>query len=97
MSIRLGRPTVTIVLSDEEREALERWARRPTSAQALALRCRMVLAAAEGTPNKAIAAALGCHPVTVGKWRRRFAQRRLDGLHDEAAPWWAAHDHGCAD
>ena len=75
MSTRLGRPTVAVVLSDDERETLERWARRPTSAQALALRCRIVLAAAEGTPNTEIAAALGCHPVTAGKWRRRFAQR----------------------
>ena len=55
MSTRLGRPTVAIVLSDDERETLERWARRPTSAQALALRCRIVLAAAQGTQNKAIA------------------------------------------
>ena len=86
MSSRIGRPTVSIVLSDEERETLERWARRPTSAQALALRCRIVLAAAEGTPNNAIAAALRCHPVTVGKWRRRFAERRLDGLSDEPRP-----------
>ena len=86
MSTRIGRPTVAIVLSDEERETLERWARRPTSAQALALRCRIVLAAAEGTSNKAIAAALDCHPVTVGKWRRRFAQWRLDGLQDEPRP-----------
>ena len=68
MSTRIGRPTVTIVLSDEERETLERWARRPTSAQALALRCRIVLAAAEGTSNRAIARVLDCHPVTVGKW-----------------------------
>ena len=86
MSTRIGRPTVAIVLSDEERETLERWARRPTSAQALALRCRIVLAAAEGTSNRAIAAALDCHPVTVGKWRRRFAQWRLDGLQDEPRP-----------
>ena len=86
MSTRIGRPTVTIVLSDEERETLERWARRPTSAQALALRCRIVLAAAEGTSNTAIATALDCHPVTVGKWRRRFAQWRLDGLQDEPRP-----------
>ena len=77
---------MAVVLSDDERETLERWARRPTSAQALALRCRIVLAAAEGTPNTEIAAALGCHPVTAGKWRRRFAQRRLDGLSDEPRP-----------
>ena len=84
MSTRLGAP-VAIVLSDEERETLERWARRPTTAQALALRSRIVLAAAAG-PNTEIGAALGCHPVTAGKWRRRFAQRRLDGLSDEPRP-----------
>ena len=86
MSTRLGRPTVAIVLSEEERETLERWARRPTTAQALALRTRIVLAAAAGQANTEIGAALGCHPVTVGKWRRRFAQRRLDGLSDEPRP-----------
>src|SRR5438477_1524531 len=78
-----GRPTAVIVLSDEERETLERRARRPKSAQALALRCRIVLAAAGGETNTAIAARLGCSPATVGKWRRRFAARGLDGLHDE--------------
>ena len=49
-------------------------------------RWRIVLAAAEETSNRAIAAALDCHPVTVGKWRRRFAQWRLDGLQDEPRP-----------
>ncbi len=83
---RTGRPTAQIRLSEEERETLERWARRPKSAQALAFRCRIVLAAAEGRSNKAIAAELGCNPTTVGKWRNRFAQRRLEGLHDEPRP-----------
>ena len=73
MRTQLGRPTVTIVLSAEERETLERWARRPSTAQALALRSRIVLAAAAGQANTEIGAALGCHPVTAGKWRRRFA------------------------
>ena len=81
-----GRPTAVIVLSDEERETLQRWARRPRSAQALALRCRIVLAAADGQKNQDIAAELGCHPTTVGKWRNRFAELRLDGLHDEPRP-----------
>jgi transposase len=83
---RRGRPTPEVVLSEAERETLERWARRPTSAQALAQRCRIVLAAAEGRVNGEIAEQLGCHRTTVGKWRRRFAERGLDGLHDEPRP-----------
>ena len=83
---RRGRPTVPVMLSDEERETLERWARRPKSAQALALRCRIVLAAAEDETNTEIAAGLGCSSSTVGKWRSRFAEHRLDGLHDEPRP-----------
>src|SRR5919106_2179139 len=75
-----------IVLTDEEREVLERWARRPKSSQALALRCRIVLAAAEGEHSKEIAARVGCCTDTVGKWRGRFARRGLDGLHDEPRP-----------
>ena len=72
---RRGRPTFEVTLSDDERETLEHWARRPKRAQALALRCRIVLAAASGEANGEIAAGLGCHPTTVGKWRRRFAER----------------------
>ena len=75
-----------IVLSDEDREVLERWARRPNSAQALALRCRIVLAAADGEPSGEIAVRLGCNPSTVGRWRGRFARRGFDGLHDEPRP-----------
>jgi transposase len=81
-----GRPTAQIVLSDEEREALQRWARRPTTGQALALRCRIVLAAAGGALNRDIARELKCNAVTVGKWRTRFAAKRLDGLLDEPPP-----------
>jgi len=77
---------VEVVLSDEEREALERWARRPKSSQALAFRCRVVLAAAEGRSSKEIAAELCCNANTVGKWRSRFARRGIDGLHDEPRP-----------
>ena len=77
---------VEVVLKDEEREVLERWARRPKSAQALALRCRIVLAAADGEQSKDIAARLGCSTQTVGRWRGRFARRGFDGLHDEPRP-----------
>src|SRR5438105_9889190 len=75
-----------VVLSDEEREVLERWARRPKSAQALALRCRIVLAAADGESSKEIAGRLGCNRSTVGRWRGRFAERGLDGRHDGPRP-----------
>jgi transposase len=75
-----------VVLSGEERETLERWARRPKSSQALAFRCRIVLAAAEGRSSREIAAALDTTGTTVGKWRGRFARRGLDGLHDEPRP-----------
>ena len=81
-----GRPTAQIVSSDAERETLERWARRPKTQQALALRCRIVLAAATGATNQEIAKRLECNPVTVGKWRTRFALKRLDGLIDEPRP-----------
>jgi len=83
---RRGRPTVEIKLTGNERKTLERWARRHSSSQALALRCRIVLGCAEGHTNADIAAALMCHPVTVSKWRTRFAEHRLDGLVDAARP-----------
>src|SRR5213080_1044216 len=77
---------VEVVLSDEDRQVLERWARRPKSSQALALRCRIVLAAAEGRSSTEITAELGCTGSTVGRWRGRFARRGIDGLHDEPRP-----------
>ena len=83
---RRGRPTVEITLSPEERATLERWARRHNSSQALALRCRIVLGCADGLTHAEIAGQLGCNPVTVGKWRHRFATDRLDGLVDAPRP-----------
>ncbi len=81
-----GRRAVEVVLAGGERETLERWVRRRKSSQALALRCRIVLGAAAGETNKSIAAALGCSANTVSRWRRRFAERRLEGLVDEPRP-----------
>jgi len=83
---RTGRPKVELTLSDEERDRLVRWSRRANSSQALALRSRIVLACAEGLDNKVVAARLGCAAVTVGRWRGRFVQDRLDGLLDEPRP-----------
>jgi len=83
---RRGTPVAELVLDDIERETLERWARRPTSAQALALRCRIVLACAAGGSNTEVAGRIGVNRNTVGKWRARFVAHRLDGLHDEPRP-----------
>jgi transposase len=77
---------VVIELTDEERSVLESWTRRHTSAQALALRARIVLGAAGSLTNGEIAASLGVSRPTVTKWRNRFATRRLEGLLDEPRP-----------
>lgn len=77
---------VSIELSEEERAQLESWARRRSSAQALASRSRVVLLAAEGLNNTEIAGRLGVHRPMVRKWRSRFAEYRLDGLIDEPRP-----------
>src|SRR5690348_8163246 len=77
---------VEVVLTREEREQLEAWARRRTSAQALAQRSRIVLAAAQGLRNTEIAAQLSVSRDMVRRWRARFAAQRLEGLLDEPRP-----------
>ena len=81
-----GRAKAQINLSATEREQLQAWARRRTTAQALALRSRIVLECAAGTPNQDVASRLECTPQTVSKWRNRFAQQRVDGLLDAPRP-----------
>jgi transposase len=80
---RRGRPLALLMVSDEQREVLTRWCRRPTTAAGLAMRARIVLAAAEGLSNQEVAQRVGCTPATVTKWRRRFVERGLVGLSDE--------------
>lgn len=74
------------VLTDEDRGTLEAWTRRQTTSQALALRARIILLCAEGLPDINVAPELGTTRETVGKWRRRFLARGVDGLLDEPRP-----------
>jgi transposase len=82
----MARPKPELVLSDDERQALTRWANRPKSTQRLALRARIVLACADEPSNTVVAERLGVCGATVGTWRNRFVARRLDGLADEPRP-----------
>ena len=75
-----------VVLDDDERERLERWTRRRSSARALAQRARIVLLAADGLKNTEIANELGVTRGMAAKWRARFVEHRLDGLTDEPRP-----------
>jgi transposase len=84
--MRTGRPIAPLSVTGEERERLQEWARRPKTAQALAQRARIVLECAASRPNTVVAGKLGITHQTVGKWRQRFLERRLDGLLDEPRP-----------
>jgi transposase len=82
----LGRPTAPLVLSAQERAYLEGQVRRRRVARSMSERCRIVLRCADGLASKVVAAELGVHEHTVGKWRRRFLRDRVEGLLDEAKP-----------
>src|SRR4029453_12329350 len=81
-----GRPIKPLALSGQEREYLERQVRRRRVARSLSERCRVILRCADGLASKDVAAELGFHEHTVGKWRRRFLKDRCDGLLDEVRP-----------
>lgn len=83
---RTGRPKVKLVLTDDEREQLIRWSRCRKSSQGLAQRSRIVLECADGGSNTDVAERLGIVRHTVGRWRARFLEHRLDGLADEDRP-----------
>lgn len=82
----MGRPKKPLVLTEEEQQTLFEYMRRGKTWQQLVLRARIVLACAEGKDNNVVADELGVTPATVCKWRRRFIEMRLDGLHDEPRP-----------
>ncbi len=84
--MRTGRPKIQLTLTEAERAGLESLAHRSRTAPHLAQRARIVLACASGLDNKTAACKLRLTSSTVGKWRARFVQDRLDGLHDEPRP-----------
>ena len=82
----MGRPKADLVLQPAERAQLQSIVRSRSIPAALQVRAQIVLASASGEPNSRIAARLGYTNATVGKWRRRFIERRINGLYDEVRP-----------
>src|SRR5215470_6033533 len=82
----MGRPKKPIELTEEERAKLQEWARRPKTAQRLALRARIVLGCADGLENRQVARQLHVADQTICKWRERFRTARWEGLVDEPRP-----------
>jgi transposase len=82
----IGRPTKPLNVTLEEKEKLSMLARRPKSAQAMAMRARIVLGCSEGLSNGEVAKRLRITAATVCKWRERFRADRLEGLLDEPRP-----------
>lgn len=83
---RTGRPKAKLIVSEAERDELERLARRARSARNIAFRAKVVLRCADGLSNEQVAHELKTGDHTVSKWRRRFVERRLEGLLDEPRP-----------
>ena len=81
-----GPPLPPLILDDDQRVQLEAVARSTSLPHGLVLRSRMILAGAEGLTNRAVAERVGASPQAVGKWRRRFLERGVQGLHDELRP-----------
>jgi transposase len=80
---RIGRPKAALIVSDDERQTLERLTKRAQVNRPLAFRARLILACADGTPNNVVARRYRTTNATVGKWRNRFIASRLGGLYDE--------------
>src|SRR4051794_7771072 len=83
---RRGPKRAEVVLSETERAALEGWTRRPSTANALASRARIVLACAAGGSDVEVAGRLGMNRNPVGKWRKRSLPDGIAGLLDEPRP-----------
>src|SRR5664279_3631043 len=84
--MRTGRPLTPITVTNDQRATLQSWTRRSKTAQALALRARIILACAEGKPNGVVASLVRVRQQTVCKWRSRFVNKGLEGLLDEPRP-----------
>jgi len=84
--MRTGRPIAPLSVRDDQRSTLDNWTRRPKTAQALALRAKIILACSAGKPNGVAASQVRVRQQTVGKWRSRFLSRGLEGLLDEPRP-----------
>jgi DNA invertase Pin-like site-specific DNA recombinase len=83
LGMRTGRPKKPLEITDEDREKVSMIARRPKSAQAMAMRARIVLSCEQGMSNSEVARKLHVTGATVGKWRERFREYGLGGTCQE--------------
>jgi len=82
----LGRPMPWLVLSEEEVQQLQALAHSRSLLHSIVQRAQIVLACGAGETNTAIAKRMGLSGMTVGKWRKRYRELGLAGLHDELRP-----------